>query len=241
IPLIESQRKNTPNILSKPVILGVVSQVLGRGTTYPTWWSIFVSSGGARRTPEESLGSEIDQYDAEGALLAILLGYIVPALTSTMSKSSGWTLTWFIYPITVSFLRSAYTRLRLRFSGPPKDIQKSYDLGYKITMLSYAIGFIYAAIPHIAVLVPRLPHPDMLRALLGVDFSVPEDRDTPFTKVVYHAIQWDAVVTFVGSLVATLSFSRSKYESLKITVWNIASVLIFGTGASLTGVWAWRE
>ncbi|TDL17517.1 hypothetical protein BD410DRAFT_546088 [Rickenella mellea] len=241
IPLIESQRMKTPGILSQPAILGVVSQVLGRATVYPTWWSLFVSSGGARRTPEESVGSEIDQYDAEGALVAVLIGFSLPALKFVTSRSSGWTLTWFLYPFTISLLRAVYPKLRRHLSGSPKDVKDSQELGYTITMLTYAVDFICATVPHLIVLVPRAAHPDMLKALFGLNANVPEDANTSFIKVVFHTIQWDGLITFVSSLVATLSFSRSKWETLGLTVWNFASAVMFGTGGSLTGVWAWRE
>jgi len=241
IPLIESLRSNTPKPMQHPLITGLAAQTFGRGAIYPLFWSAFISSGAARKHPSESLGTYIHQYEAEGALLASVLGFILPGLGMSITKSSHWTLAWFIYPITLSLVRKSYSTLRRLFTNYHPPYEVSQQRAYYILQAAYFVQFLYATTLHLKVLGPRLFHPDKLKALMNLTFSIPSINTTALSKIAYQVIQWDGVILFVSSIVATFSFARSKTEFAWIAAFDLLAAAACGTGGALAGIWAWRE
>lgn len=241
IPLIESLRSNTPESMKYPMVTGLAAQTFGRGAIYPLFWSSFLSSGAARSLPSESIGTFIHQYDAEGALLATLLGFVIPGLGMSITKSAHWTLAWFVYPITLSLISKGYPVIRRLMTPYHTNHEVSQRRAYYFLQASYLLQFLYATGLHIKVLFPRLLHRDQLKALMGLTFSIPSIKTTPLSKIAYEVIQFDGLVLFASSIVATFGFARTKTEALKIALWDLLAIAACGTGGALAGIWAWRE
>jgi len=241
IPLVESLRSNTPKIMRYPVVTGLAAQTFGRGAIYPLYWSAFISSGAARKEPSKSTGSYIHQYEAEGALVASLLGFVLPGLGMSITKSAHWTLAWFIYPISLSIIQKSYSFLRrwLTAYHPPHEI--SQKRAYHLLQISYFLQFLYATSMHIKVLGPRLFNPEQLKQLMGVTLNIPSINTTTVSKIAYQVIQWDGIVLFASSVVATFAFARTKKEAAKIALFDLLATAACGTGGALAGIWAWRE
>ncbi|KIJ45874.1 hypothetical protein M422DRAFT_29539 [Sphaerobolus stellatus SS14] len=239
IPFIEASR--TEPRVSYPWLVGTMGQLLGRGIAYPIWWSVFAASGAARPTPVESAGSAIrDHYTAEGNLLAVVLGFLIPNLAFVKTQEDSWTLTWFLHPLSMALIQKLYVVLRTRLSGPPHDTQDIRDGTHLLTLATCAVGFCYASIIHFRVMFPRIFN-GQWKNLLGLDFSIPAEGTVSLAENVFHTLQWDAVSVFVSSLVAVLAFARNKSQAWKIAVWDLVGTLLFGTGGTLNVLWIWRE
>jgi len=241
IPLIESIRSSPPKGVQYPMVTGLAAQTFGRGAIYPLFWSTFISSGAARRQPSESSGSYIHQYDAEGALLASVLGFIIPGAGMSITKSAHWTLLWFIYPITLSVVQTTYSFLRRTLTAYHPTHEISQRRAYHLLQANYFLQFLYATTLHLKVLGPRLFHIDQLKDLMRLTFKIPSIETTPLSKIAYQVIQWDGVVLFASSLIATLGIARSKAEALKIAAFDLLATAACGTGGAMAGIWAWRE
>jgi len=255
IPWVESVRERAPrtppytstfaqrfdSLVLNPLFTNAFAQSLGGAIIYPFYWASFISSTQARKWPSLSPGSAIPQIPAESNLVSFVLGFVIPGVAMKYSKNTTWSLIWWFFPFTTFVYRGLYSYVRTRFC---KSIQSSTETAYWITQATYLVGFLYATIFHLIVLVPMF-YPKVqwaiLKALLGPTLSAPSpSTDLPWT--VLHILQYDAILIFGSAVVATLvGFARTKKEAVRLAVWNVFAIVFCGTGGAIAGVWMWRE
>jgi p-aminobenzoyl-glutamate transporter AbgT len=161
----------------------------------------------------------------------------------SISKSTNWTLAWFIYPITMSFIQRLYSTLRRTWTAIQPTYKESQKRAYYFLQATYFLQFLYATTLHIKVFGPRVFHLDQLIKLVHLETSIPPTNSAnhELTKTAYQVVQWDEVFMFTSSLIATLAFARTKSEAIKIAVFVLIATITCGTGSAMACIWAWRE
>ncbi|KAG6832722.1 hypothetical protein H0H92_012294 [Tricholoma furcatifolium] len=232
IPTIESCRAKRSISIAFPVVLGLLSQTLTIGFTFPIYWLIFIVSGGANTgwgRPEDAL---ITQAHAEAIIFGLFVGAAIPSIGMVVFKDPQVTAIWQPYPAYFSLAQLIHLSLR--------PASKHSASGYNTIRFLFIGMFMLSSSIHIATMWPLFTDLDTIFRVYLPSFVIPEHSTTVGTRVL-HFLKWDLAFGFGSSLVATLWFARGLKEVLTLLTWNVIATPLFGPGAALAGAALWRE
>ncbi|KIM87608.1 hypothetical protein PILCRDRAFT_815180 [Piloderma croceum F 1598] len=117
--------------------------------------------------------------------------------------------------------------------------------GASTVNIIYIALFVLSALPHLYFVVPIFFSPNGLSAFKSLfipSVSLLNPDSTTIQQGVMDFIKWDYVMILFGGFVATVWVARRSVNGfVALTVWWSISVLLFGAGASMVGVFWWRE
>ncbi|KAG6897839.1 hypothetical protein C0992_010327 [Termitomyces sp. T32_za158] len=232
IPTIESCRAGRGMAISLPVILGLLSQILTVGFTFPIYWLIFIVSGGANIGWGRSADAEITQAHAEAVVFGLLVGAGIPSVGMLVLKDPIVTAIWQPYPLYVSIAQAFHLLIR--------PASKHSTSGYKTIRFLYLSIFIISSSIHIATIWPLFKELDTLLRVYLPSLTIPAQTTTAGTRVL-HFLKWDVTFGFGSSIVAAFWFTKTVKEALFLLVWNVIAIPLFGPGAAFAGAALQRE
>lgn len=238
IPYIEAARQNRSVFLELHWIIGMIYQKYTGGVILPIYWLLFVITGAAslHRTPRAGLNSKVDQKYAESIVFALLAGYAAPTVSMLFFTSPHITAFWQAFPLWM-FLSQRFYLTLLR---PASSASGASTIKFIYTLL-----FLSSALPHIYLITPLLVSSSGLKSLellFVPSVALLDPASTSIEQGVLDFIQWDGAFIFLSAFVSTLWVAGSSVRGLVgLIVWLLVSAVVVGPGASLVGVFWWRE
>jgi hypothetical protein len=109
------------------------------------------------------------------------------------------------------------------------------------TIRSYYLGLVIVGVLfHFTIVLPNLGNIGLLqRTFVPHIFVVGEP--TTVAQAALNFLQWDLVFIAGAAMLASLWFARNAKEVAVLALWNVLAGLVFGPGAALAAVYAWRE
>jgi hypothetical protein len=237
IPYIEAARPNRNILLEFHWIIGIIYQKLTAGVMLPMYWTLFIVTGAAtlHHTPQAGSNSKIDQKRAEAIIFALAVGYVVPSLGMVVSSKPYATALWQPFPLWMYISQLLYLSIR----------PASRTSGASTVNITYIALFVLSALPHLYFVVPIFFSPNgssTFKSLFIPSISLLNPDSTTIQQGVMDFIKWDYAMIVLGGIVVTVWVTgRSMKGIVALTVWWPVSVLLFGAGASIVGVFWWRE
>lgn len=144
------------------------------------------------------------------------------------------TAIWQPFPLWMFIAQHVYSTIR----RPSQNAQS----GYLTVQATHLILFLLSAIPHIIYVGPIVAAGDSarLKALFVPSLAVPHEN-LSLQIGVLDFIQWDIIFVSVSTLLACLWTARSVTQFIVMIGWFAVAGVLFGPGAGLIGVFAWRE
>jgi hypothetical protein len=237
IPYIEAARENRNILLEFHWIIGIIYQKLTAGVILPIYWALFIVTGAAilHHTPQAANNSKIDQKHAESIIFALALGYAVPSVTMLIAFEPNATALWQGFPLLMRVSQLLYHCIR-----PPSRASAPSTVN-----AIYIALFLFSALPHLifTALIFLSPNPSsVLKSLFIPSVALLNPDSTTIDQGVVNFIKWDYVMILFGAFVVTVWVAgRSVKGIVGLTAWWVVSVPLFGAGASVVGVFWWRE
>ncbi|KAG6874313.1 hypothetical protein C0995_001538 [Termitomyces sp. Mi166 len=232
IPTIESCRAGRSVSISLPVILGLLSQTLTIGFTFPIYWLIFIVSGGANTGWGRPADAKITQAHAEAVIFGLLVGAAIPSIGMLVLLDPKVTAIWQPYPAYVSIAQVLHLLIR--------PASKHSTSGHKTIRFLYLGMFIISSSIHIATVWPLFTDLDTIFRVYLPSFTIPNQTATAGARVL-HFLKWDITFGFGSSILATLWFTNNVKEALSLLAWTIFAIPFFGPGAAIAGAALQRE
>jgi len=228
LTFVEPSRSGRSVALSFPLTLGVLYQTKGGGVGLPLFWLALILSGHHRF---KRGAARIDQASAEASLFAVLIGYALPSALLFTMQDPMVTALWQFFPLWMWAAKAGHL-----FFRPPSRYNTS---GYWTVQATFIFTFIMSAISHIAALWVTGGSPELLKYLYVPPISPPATTTLHLATHVFF--QWDAIFTFVSSLLGTLWFACNVKQVALIALWDVVASVVVGPGAAVSGVLLWRE
>lgn len=258
VMLVEGSRsRNTWSLVWSPSIWLTLAQLFGLGLILPFYVLAFFfsSSKTAYWMPAERF---VPERFSRAVLPALVLGYLAPSalmLTPLFhAEVEGYIQQiiafWQVTPVLASWLAWAIARvLTPSTAGPDKRTPLEDYSGLDISHLNrlYAAVFFVAATSHAAV---------MLAVVWAVNVSIagiflPHLTEGPVASIsegVSIFIRCDLLLTVAGTLIwCVINLMEMQRvglvegSTLKRAGWLIVGCAAVGPGATLVGLWKWRE
>jgi hypothetical protein len=235
IPNIEAARENAPLIISFPLGVGILIQLISGALVTPIYFMLFIQSGMAslHSEPKRNRG-KIDQGQAEALLFGFVVGYGIPTACIFTLKNPIATLAWQFFPLWVSLSHGAHLYFRPSSQHP--------ESGYLTVQATYIMIFFFSAVIHWIYFLPHF----LFDYLSIVTMFLPSLTGLDPTSVTVEAgslnlFQWDALLIYVASALVMMWFARNLREAGYILTWVILGMLTFGPGGAIAALWMWRE
>lgn len=177
--------------------------------------------------------SYVPQARAEAVLIGLVLGYIIPSLQMLFIRDPRITAFWQPFPLWQFLLEAAYLVLRPT-SKHPKN-------GHLTIQVMYAIVFFGTSILHVIYVLPVSFDGERMKQLFIPGLVVPDPKTITLEKGVLDLIQWDFIFASLAALFGCLWASESFSQAGVTLAWFIGGSLTVGPGATMAGIFAWRE
>jgi hypothetical protein len=238
IPYFEAARQNRNILLEFQWVIGIIYQNFTGGVILPFYWLLFVVTGMAtlQYTPQAGNNSKISKGHAESIIFALIVGYIVPSLTMFIATNPYVTAFWQAFPLWMYISQLLFLSMR----------PVSLASGTSTIYITYIALFLLSALPHIYLLAPILftsPNPSKtFKTLFLPSLDLLDPSSTTIDEGVMDFIKWDYTMMLVSTFAATVWVAgRGLKNIVVLVIWWAVSILLFGAGASLAGVFWWRE
>jgi hypothetical protein len=226
---VEAARNGRSWIISSPmaVLFGLGYQLLTGAVVLPLYWLTFIVSGAYKSS------GNVDLRHARGTAFALLVGLTVPSIGMIATHDPAWTALWQAIPLLFWITQRVYLLIQ------PTTI--SSNLSGTPTIRSLYLGLVaVGAIVHFMIVLPNLGNIGLLqRTFVPHIFVV--GQPTTVAQAVLNFLQWDLVFIAGAAMLASLWFARNAKEVAVLALWNVLASLVFGPGAALAAVYAWRE
>ncbi|GJJ15245.1 hypothetical protein Clacol_009521 [Clathrus columnatus] len=215
-----------------PVLTGVVYQFITGAVTLPYLWTIIIV---AQRRGLIKSAPSIDECDGEGIALGMLLGYVVPTYLMLFHSDIPSIVAWQIFPVIIGAVCGVYILLRPRSNKP-----SAYNNTIQTT---YGILFIFLTLINFYFIVSNNFN---LTKVINIWFppftfrfnSTILQNFADFSAIV---LQWDLMLIFGGTCLASLWFAKNIKQVLAIAAWYVGPGLLLGPGPAIAAVLMWRE
>ncbi|KAE9367468.1 hypothetical protein N431DRAFT_383174 [Stipitochalara longipes BDJ] len=232
---------------SVPLLFGLAMQFLGRGQIVPLYLFFqYVASPPSKYT----LGSSylVPIRYAKALLPALIFGYIIPTLgflwpTFTHETKQSWNFVWQFFPIWSALFHELLARC---FKDVPEQ-ERGRDLASDLVWLrgTYEFLFLLSASTYIYVFfVSPVPFSQLF---FGNIWNWGKDVRS-LAEGVRLVSRWDEIFVFAGTAVwVLLCFRDLKREEktkagwVKLLLIMAGTGFVFGPGASMAVMCAWRE
>ncbi|KIM32370.1 hypothetical protein M408DRAFT_326962 [Serendipita vermifera MAFF 305830] len=230
--LLESSRSDKPYVAFAPLLFGILTQTITAAIASSVFWTLFVVQacfGGSRqgRTP-------VSRTAVEAALLAVLIGYLIPTAWMMVTKSSLAIVLWHPCVVYMSAIQNGWTWYR---GATPAG--SGFGMAQWALLFFCAVGSITWAntilLPHVSKTFVY----DLWEWLPSA--AIPDPRSTTLQSAVLHLLQYDAAWMFGSTLLAALFLSDEIKDTLFTAQILPATVAAFGPGAVVGGLWIFRE
>lgn len=230
-PILESVREGAPLLLAFPAIVGVLYQTLGGAVILPIYWTLFIIFGDPQGTLNRNVN--ISAHEAEGAVVALIGGFVIPTLAMYITVNPCITAAWQLFPVWISLFQFLY----LSSSAAPKSSLS----GGQIVLGVHIFNFIVSAISHLTVVLSRVGAPGALSAFFVPSMKPPRKEKSTIASGTLQFLKWDGIIIAGSSIIATLWFGRDIQEVLGLLLWNVLASAILGPAAAFSGALVWRE
>lgn len=231
IPYIEAARNGCSAALSLPLIVGLAYQSIPVGFIMPLYWLIFIWTGSSSLHKRiQGADAKIDHGHAEGILFALVIAYLIPTAGMMSLDDAYVTAIWHGFPILMTVADFGHRLFR-----------PSSDSGYKTVRATYIILFVITSSYHISIVWPTFRDYATFKHLFIPSVRPLDPSATPLELGILNFLKWDAAGAYVSSILATFWFSRNMREFLVIALWCTVAVPVVGPGATIAGVFLWRE
>jgi hypothetical protein len=224
VVLLEGARNDRPWFFNS-LLWGMVYQLWTIGLVLSILWVPFVLASWKGKGR-----SRVSRGDAEGALVAILIGYYLPTAVMLTSQSAIAIALWQPFPIYLSALQYAWSKGRL-YSSPVAGVRSALIL----TMLTASAVHIYKLYPGLnSITVSNI------KEWLPI-WSTPNGYTISKQEAVRGFLQYDAFTAFGSTIVAGVLMMDSAREA---TVWLIMAplgMLVLSPGGYIAAMWIQRE
>jgi hypothetical protein len=234
IPYFEAARQNSNILLEFQWIIGILYQKFTGGVMLPVYWLLFIVTGAAtlHHTPQASKSTKIDQKHAESIVFALVVGYVAPTISMLVFTNQYVTAFWQAFPLWMYIAHVLYLFVR----------PASRTSGATTVALTYVALFLLSAIPHLYFVMPLFFSPETFKSLFAPSLTSLDPINSTLEQGVLDFIQWDGAMIVLGAFVTTLWVAeRSVKGIVGLLAWWVVSVALFGPGASIVGVFWWRE
>jgi len=238
IPYFEAARQNRNVLLEFQWVIGVIYQRFTGGVILPFYWLLFVVTGMAslHHTRHAGSNSKIVQERAESIIFALVAGFIVPSLAMFMITNQYVTAFWQAFPLWMYIAQLLYLSIR----------PASGASGASTVYFTYMALFLFSLLPHLYILTTILfssPNPlSTFKSLFVPSLALLDPIETTFNQGVMDFIKWDYMMMLVSTFVATVWVVGWDMKcTVGLVTWWAVSVPLFGAGASIIGVFWWRE
>lgn len=224
--LIEGTRSDK-SWLSNPLVIGMVYQTLGAGSTVPlSLLIVILGSRGRARQP-------LTQPQAESVLLAIVLAYILPTICMFLLLDPKMTVIWQAFPIWQYLLQRFYLAIR------PKTMAS----GFYSAKLALGATIISSFVVHYRLLhsSPVLRAPVAALIEWWPSWTLPDPRFATIESTGYHLLKWDSILSYSACLFAACSFAETWSEALTFLGLAPLGSALLSPGAFLSSLWIYRE
>jgi hypothetical protein len=234
IPFVEATRKGRPSVLGFPLVVGLLTQIMTVAYTLSAYFLIFVLSDAARvHIRVRGNDGRITRTHAKATLYGHIIGLALPTVVMLYMDNAYITAIWQPYPIFVTLIQDTI----LLFSSP-SELSSS---GYAITQATYFFGFLSSATTHFTIVLRRLGDLPTLRGVLLPSIALLDPKTTTLEQGVIDFLKWDGILCVIACVLATFWFARDVKDFFGILAWHVIATLAFGPGATIAGVFMWRE
>jgi hypothetical protein len=223
VVLLEGARNDRPWFFNS-LLWGIVYQMWTIGLVLSILWIPFVFASWKGEGK-----SCVSRRDAEGALIAILVGYYLPtALMLTIQSSTAIAL-WQPFPIYISAVQCVWSKGH--FSLPVGGTQSA--LG--ITMLTASAVQFYTLYPELNRITTS-----NIREWLPI-WSTPSGYALTTQEGVRGVLQYDAFTAYGSTILAGVFMTDSTREALLWLVMAPLGMLLLSPGGYIAAMWIQRE
>jgi len=235
IPYFEAARKNSHMLLEFQWVIGIIYQKFTGGVILPVYWLLFIVTGAAtlhHNMPQASKNTKIDQKHAESIAFALVAGYIAPTVGLLVFADQYVTAFWQGFPLWMYIAHLLYLFIR----------PASRASGATTVALTYVALFLLSAIPHLYLVMPLFFSPETFKSLFVPSFTSLDPISSTLQEGVLDFIQWDGAMIVLSAFIVTLWLAERSIKGIVgLLAWWVISSVLFGPGASIVGVFWWRE
>lgn len=239
IPFIEAARQNRNILLELHWIIGGIYQIYTGGFILPLYWLIFVLTGAATLHHDPQIAahnSKVDQRHAESIFFAAAVGFVLPTIAMFVKHNQYTIAFWQAFPLWMIVAQ------RLYLAGRPASTVS----GANTIKFIYTSLFLLSALPHIFLftsIATLSSNPvSTIKSLFVPSFALLDPTSTTIDQGVFDFIKWDGFWMVVSTFSVTVWIAgKSLGAQVGLLAWWVASGILLGPGASVVGVFWWRE
>ncbi|KAF8507662.1 hypothetical protein JB92DRAFT_2958609 [Gautieria morchelliformis] len=230
---VEASRMHVPRVLSLPLITGILLLLFTAGPIIPLYCLAFVLTGAAsaQNSDNATTAFAINRNHAEAIAFAVVVGYVIPTIGLAAFMDLPTLLIWFGFHPWMSLLKAVWRGARADTS----------QVDIAIVKRLYAITFVVTSIAHICAVLERRHDLEVLRSFFLPPLSNLQPKATVSPTWVMELFQWDALLSIVAVMMATLWFAKDAKELSRLLIWHVTATMTVGPSASICGAFLWRE
>lgn len=223
--LIEGTRSDK-SWLSNPLVMGIVYQTLGAGSTIPlSLLIIILSSKGRARQP-------LTKPEAESILIVVIFGYLLPSLWMFLTLDPKVMVLWQTFPVWQSHMQTLYLAIR----------PKTTMTGLHTLKLALGATFLSSLFIHLIYLQSIAAHSSVSAFLdWWPSWTLPDPKSATIESTAYHLIKWDSILSYSACIMAGCSFAATWSEMAIILGLAPFSSALVSPGAYISLLWVYRE
>ncbi|KZT42016.1 hypothetical protein SISSUDRAFT_1125947 [Sistotremastrum suecicum HHB10207 ss-3] len=230
-PILESVREGAPLLLAFPAIIGLLYQTMGGAVILPIYWTLFIIFGDPQGTLTRT--TNISAQQAEGAVVAIIGGFVIPTLAMYITVTPRIIAAWQLFPVWISLFQFLY----MASATTPKSSLS----GGQIILGIHLFNFLVSAVSHLIVVLSRFGNLGALHGFFVPSLKPPRREKSTIATGTLQFLKWDGIIIAGSSVIATLWFGRTLEEVFGLLVWNVVASAILGPAAAFSGALVWRE
>jgi hypothetical protein len=232
LPVLQALRPEIPHVLRYSTIIGLLYQNYGGAFVVPLYCALLLTVGG----PDISLNTnKVDVRVAEGTLMGLIFGYLLPTVWMYRSVKPRPTAFWQLFPLWMYVSKLLWIAFR-QATGVSLGHPSS-----SIINAIYALNILISSLAHIAYVWPRLLKPATLSETFVPTVSPPDRQTTTLRTGVVHFLKWDGII-IVGSIFALSGWFMETWTLVaQAAAWLIGASIIIGPGSALSALLLWRS
>lgn len=229
VTLLEGARRDRPWYFNS-LFLGILYQLWTIGLALSILWAPFVilSLRGASKAP-------VPRRDAEGALVALLVGYYIPTAVMFTTQSAIATALWQPFPVYIATVQYLWSKIRSTGSHSPPVV--GVQAALVVTILTASAVQFYTLYPNLSSLTVSsvwewLPIWSMPSQAA---FVMPRD------EAVRGLLQYDAFTAYCSTVAAGLFMMDSIGNALLWLAFAPIGILLLSPSGFIAAMWIQRE
>lgn len=227
IPAVESFRTGRSVAIAFPVVVGLLGQVCGIGTTMPLYYLVFFLSGGRARFNSTT---SITRVHAQAIMFGLTVGAGIPSICMVTSQNPIATAIWQPFPIFMAVATFLYLKIKQPVHA---------ESGFGIIQLFYLVSLVVASLFYLVELWPRRSDLEAVKALYVPSLTPLVGAPTPVQ--IHDFLKWDLTFALLSTGIAQLWFVSDIIEIPLILLWYLIAIPFIGPGAAVIAVNMWRE